>query len=209
MAASDCIDLDALGLIHGSSCWILQIEVMVLDNAGSLFDAICLAVKAALLTCQIPVVEVVQGGAEDPNEKDVQLVESIPAVSEEQLSSPAEGKDDLDKDFQQLSIVQQQQQQQKSHTSRHLVAGSGLFQPLPLRTIPVCITFTKVGDYFVVDSTAEEEACMETQCTVCVTPDEEGKGEAKVCHISKRGPGGLATSTVEQMAKVRHKSGNN
>lgn len=196
LLASGCVDLDALGLIPGKTCWILQIEVQAMDYAGGLFDSVCLAVKAALLTCRVPRVQVVRSGdAEDPEDREVRLVEPGSAAA-----NSSDGQNELDQEFMGLSLA-----------GSGSVVGTGVYRGLPLREVPTCVTLTKIGDCFVVDPSLEEEACMDAQCCVGVIPAAPGSSRSakeapqtgmRVCHISKRGAGGLAAATMEQMVQV-------
>ncbi|TPX72353.1 hypothetical protein SpCBS45565_g00437 [Spizellomyces sp. 'palustris'] len=48
------VDLKALCIIPGSTCWILNIDVLVLDYGGNLLDAIFMATRGALHNTRIP-----------------------------------------------------------------------------------------------------------------------------------------------------------
>jgi len=58
------LDLSKLCILPGRTCWILYVDILVLEVGGNLFDAVSLAVKAALFSTRIPVVSVtaVDGG---------------------------------------------------------------------------------------------------------------------------------------------------
>ena len=56
---SSILDLKTLIIIPGTS-WILNLKVIVIDNGGNLLDCICLAIRNALYTTQIPKVSVQQ-----------------------------------------------------------------------------------------------------------------------------------------------------
>jgi exosome complex RNA-binding protein Rrp42 (RNase PH superfamily) len=58
MLHSHAIDLEALCIIPGQKCWVLYIDALVLDSAGSLLDAISLCTKAALSDTVTPAVTV-------------------------------------------------------------------------------------------------------------------------------------------------------
>ena len=64
---SDSIDFKSLSIIPRSSCWVLHVDVLLLQCGGNLLDAISLAVKAALLTTRLPKVTVVRNevGSDD------------------------------------------------------------------------------------------------------------------------------------------------
>jgi exosome complex component RRP42 len=71
MLHSHAIDLEALCIIPGQKCWVLYIDALVLDSAGSLLDAISLCTKAALSDTVTPAVTVVQG--DGPDDKDIDV----------------------------------------------------------------------------------------------------------------------------------------
>ncbi|RKO86997.1 ribosomal protein S5 domain 2-type protein [Blyttiomyces helicus] len=48
------IDLKALCIVPGSTCWVLNIDALVLDYGGNLLDAIFLAIRGALHNTRIP-----------------------------------------------------------------------------------------------------------------------------------------------------------
>ena len=52
------------------TCWILYVDILVLEVGGNLFDAVSLAVKAALASTKIPVVSVT---AVDGGEPEIEL----------------------------------------------------------------------------------------------------------------------------------------
>jgi len=58
------LDLTKLVVLPGSTCWILYVDILVLEMGGNLCDAVSLAVKAALFSTRVPVVRVtaVDGG---------------------------------------------------------------------------------------------------------------------------------------------------
>ena len=49
-----CMDLSDLCIISRDKCWILYIDILLLECGGNLFDAVALAVKAALFNTRIP-----------------------------------------------------------------------------------------------------------------------------------------------------------
>ena len=63
--------------------------------------------------------------------------------------------------------------------------------------IPICVSLTKIGDYFVIDPTSEEESCMTMQLTVAV--DKAGN----FCSMSKTGRGSIDPSGMMEMLQVR------
>jgi len=58
------LDLEALCVIPGKTCWVLYIDVLILECGGNLFDAISIAIKAALQDTRIPDLNVIGEGAE-------------------------------------------------------------------------------------------------------------------------------------------------
>lgn len=57
-------DLEQLCVLEGQQCWVLFVDVLILEVGGNLFDAVSMAAKAALFTTRIPKVTVtaVDGG---------------------------------------------------------------------------------------------------------------------------------------------------
>jgi len=53
------IDLKQLSLVSGRQCWVLYVDALVLDSSGNLFDALSIAVRAALSNTQIPKVKII------------------------------------------------------------------------------------------------------------------------------------------------------
>eukprot|EP00906_Rhabdomonas_costata_P017197 RCo024797 len=48
--------------ISKTKCWVINVEVMVLESGGNLLDAISIAVRAALLDTRVPVITVTESG---------------------------------------------------------------------------------------------------------------------------------------------------
>lgn len=55
-----CLDLKELCIIPKQQCWVLYIDILLLECGGNLFDAASVAVKAALFDLKIPRVSVTQ-----------------------------------------------------------------------------------------------------------------------------------------------------
>lgn len=55
-----CLDLHKLCVVPGQQCWVLYVDVLLLECGGNLFDAASLAVKAALFNTSIPTLTVSQ-----------------------------------------------------------------------------------------------------------------------------------------------------
>ncbi|KAI9906120.1 hypothetical protein PsorP6_013454 [Peronosclerospora sorghi] len=58
---------------------------------------------------------------------------------------------------------------------------------------PICVTLSKVGDYFLTDPLQEEELCTSAQISVAVTPD------GRVCGVQKSGSGAIEMEEMQQM----------
>ncbi|CAL5227658.1 g10664 [Coccomyxa viridis] len=71
------LDLRALSIVSGRTCWVLCIDALVLACDGSLLDALSIAVRAALQNTRIPLVEV--GATEDPDEEPELELDDDPA----------------------------------------------------------------------------------------------------------------------------------
>jgi exosome complex component RRP42 len=55
---SFAIDWKSLCISPGKQCWIVYVDCLVLDSSGNIFDALSIAVKAALHNTKIPKIEV-------------------------------------------------------------------------------------------------------------------------------------------------------
>ncbi|ESN92713.1 hypothetical protein HELRODRAFT_108114 [Helobdella robusta] len=64
------LDYEKLGIIPGKKCWVLYVDVLILEVGGNLIDAISLAVKAALFNSKIPNLTVVTS---ELNEAEIEL----------------------------------------------------------------------------------------------------------------------------------------
>ena len=63
------LDMSALGIQRGKSCWILQVDGLVLADDGNVLDALSMATRAALFDAKIPKVTAVAGpNPDDPAE---------------------------------------------------------------------------------------------------------------------------------------------
>eukprot|EP01117_Protostelium_nocturnum_P009149 TRINITY_DN3275_c0_g1_i2.p1 TRINITY_DN3275_c0_g1~~TRINITY_DN3275_c0_g1_i2.p1 ORF type:complete len:289 (+),score=117.75 TRINITY_DN3275_c0_g1_i2:201-1067(+) len=67
------------------------------------------------------------------------------------------------------------------------------FTKLNVENVPISVTFTKIGNGYVVDSTIEEELCMSARLTVAVNK------RGNICTIQKGGPGGFEPSAMAEM----------
>jgi exosome complex component RRP42 len=66
---SKMVDVDKLCIIPNEKVWILFIDIYIIDHGGNLFDASSLAAVSALLTAQIPKIEVEDGKVNILDEK--------------------------------------------------------------------------------------------------------------------------------------------
>ncbi|XP_045712554.1 exosome complex component RRP42 isoform X2 [Phyllostomus hastatus] len=64
------VDLEALCISPREHCWVLYVDVLLLECGGNLFDAISIAVKAALFNTRIPRVRVLE---DEEGSKDIEL----------------------------------------------------------------------------------------------------------------------------------------
>ncbi|RVE67036.1 hypothetical protein OJAV_G00113430 [Oryzias javanicus] len=82
------VDLQSLCISAGEHCWVLYVDVLLLQCDGNLYDAISVAIKAALFNTKIPRVHV---SADEEGGKEVELsddpfdcvrlnVESVPCI---------------------------------------------------------------------------------------------------------------------------------
>lgn len=55
-----CMDLKQLCVVEAKQCWVIYIDVLLLECGGNLFDAASIAVKAALFNTSIPTLTVTQ-----------------------------------------------------------------------------------------------------------------------------------------------------
>ncbi len=55
---SKAIDLEELCIVEGEHCWVVFVDIHVLDHDGNLFDASLMGSVAALATAEVPEVEV-------------------------------------------------------------------------------------------------------------------------------------------------------
>lgn len=72
--------------------------------------------------------------------------------------------------------------------------------PLKLKSIPVTTTFAKVADYWIVDTTRDEEVAIDTRLTIATTKDH-------VCAIQK-GDGSLKKDELMERVDMAFKKGN-
>lgn len=73
-SSQDVLDLSSLVVMSGHTCWILYVDILVLEVGGNILDAVSIAVKAALATTRIPKLTVthVDGG-----EPEIEINDSV------------------------------------------------------------------------------------------------------------------------------------
>lgn len=142
--SQQAFDLTPLCILAKHQCWKLYIDILVLECGGNLFDAVSLAVKAALYNVKLPRVSSAEldGGAMD-------IILSDDPYDCERLN---------------------------------------------VQTAPLLITVCKVGDFCVVDPSAEEEECSAVSVVVGVSYKDNGDGS--IAMIRTSGDGSLHTDTL-------------
>mmetsp|Transcript_15210 Transcript_15210/g.16913 ORF Transcript_15210/g.16913 Transcript_15210/m.16913 type:complete len:282 (+) Transcript_15210:28-873(+) len=145
------VDTKSLCLREGLFCWALYVDIIVLNEAGNLTDAVGIATRAALATTTIPEVTVIAG--DKPDDYDLQ---------------PSDDPEDI------INI--------------------------DVSKVPIAVTFTRIGNFHVVDTTPEEEACMTAR--VSVTVNKAGD----ICGIEK-GYGSLSLVQLKEVLQVAQSVG--
>ncbi|KFP84393.1 PREDICTED: exosome complex component RRP42, partial [Acanthisitta chloris] len=69
-SCENSVDLKSLCINPREHCWVLYIDVLVLECGGNIFDAISIAVKAALFNTRIPKVHVLE---DEEGSKEIEL----------------------------------------------------------------------------------------------------------------------------------------
>ncbi|KAM4549502.1 exosome complex component RRP42-like [Fundulus diaphanus] len=64
------LDLRSLWISPGEHCWVLYVDVLLLQCDGNLYDAISIAIKAALFNTKIPRVHI---SSDDEGGKEIEL----------------------------------------------------------------------------------------------------------------------------------------
>ena len=144
------LDLHSLCIIPGKTCWVLYIDALILECGGNLFDAISIAIKAALHNTRIPDLTVIGDGAEKTIE-----------VSDDPYD----------------------------------------ILPINISNVPVLVTLNKISNRYVVDATAEEEVCSDSQLLISIN-DKGG-----VCSTQKHGKGAIHPDLLFEMLRVGQKIG--
>ncbi|NXK87541.1 EXOS7 protein, partial [Formicarius rufipectus] len=69
-SCENCVDLKSLCINPREHCWVLYVDVLLLECGGNIFDAISIAVKAALFNTRIPKVRVLE---DEEGTKEIEL----------------------------------------------------------------------------------------------------------------------------------------
>ena len=77
-SSPEVMDLKKLVVLPGNTCWILYVDILVLELGGNIYDAVSIAVKAALATTRIPKLTVTQV---DGGEPEIEITDSVGADS--------------------------------------------------------------------------------------------------------------------------------
>jgi len=144
------LDLSSLCVIPGKTCWVLYIDALILECGGNLFDAISIAIKAALHDSRIPDLKVIGKGVE-------QMIE----VSDDPYD----------------------------------------VLPIDISNVPILVTLNKIGNRYVVDATAEEEVCCDSQLLISINKN------GQVCSTQKHGNGAIHPDLLFEMLQVGQKIG--
>jgi exosome complex component RRP42 len=75
------------------------------------------------------------------------------------------------------------------------VVDTGKTQPMPIRSMPTSVTAARIGDYVLIDPTAEEEACMDSRITITTT--DEG-----FCATQKGHTGSFTPDQIKKAAEA-------
>jgi exosome complex component RRP42 len=75
------------------------------------------------------------------------------------------------------------------------VVGTGETQPMPTTSMPVSVTAARIGDYVLMDPSAEEEACMDSRITI--TTIDEG-----FCATQKGYNGSFTPDQIKKAAEA-------
>ena len=71
-ASPSTVELRQLAIVPAQQCWILYVDILILECGGNLYDAVSCAVKAALFNTRVPELEVSRA---DSGRVDVELAD--------------------------------------------------------------------------------------------------------------------------------------
>jgi exosome complex component RRP42 len=166
LTAPSALDMKSLCLIPGKQCWVLYIDVMVLDSAGNLFDAISIAVRAALATTTFVLFVNSQDTDFDPALIDTLRIPKVNVIEKPGGQYELELSDDADE------------------TVR-----------LNTEDVPICVTFTELGGFEIIDATMEEELCLGCRTTLAINK------KGLFCTVQK-GFGTISVTSLKSMIKI-------
>ena len=75
------------------------------------------------------------------------------------------------------------------------VIDSGNTQPMPVTAVPVSITSARIGNYVLIDPSAEEEACMDSRITITTA-------EESFCATQKGHTGSFTPDQIKKAAEA-------
>ncbi|EKU21492.1 exosome complex component RRP45 [Nannochloropsis gaditana CCMP526] len=171
---SRALDTEALCVIAGSKVWSLRCDVRILDDAGNVVDAACLATVAALMHFRLPEVTVLTGGSDERSN-----------------SSANDGES---------SVGRVRGGGGLGHASV-VVHHSFEKEPsaLPIHHVPICVTFVLFNTspiVSVIDPTEREELVMGGRITFSINVHRE------VCAMQKIGGLALAPTSLARLAEI-------
>uniref|UniRef100_U5ES28 Ribosomal RNA-processing protein 42 n=1 Tax=Corethrella appendiculata TaxID=1370023 RepID=U5ES28_9DIPT len=153
--SNQVFDLERLCIMQRQQCWKLFVDILILECGGNLYDAVSLAVKAALYNTKIPRVSaaLMDGGSVD-------LI----------LSDDPHDCDRID-----------------------------------IQTIPVLVTLCKIGEYCIVDPSAEEEECSVASIVVGISYPKTD--DCKITTIRTTGYGSFHLDTLNKSLDLAASAG--
>jgi exosome complex RNA-binding protein Rrp42 (RNase PH superfamily) len=164
---------------RGEFCWVLHVDVTVLELGGSVLDAASFAAHAALRSCVLPRVRAVEAEAGKLQLELVQDGEMVAEEEEEEEEEVLEGGEEGE-----LAGARYEFLDTLSATAR--------------RMMPISITLTvirgrsassgDVDEYVLVDTSEAEEQCNGVTSRITVSVDMDGH----VCALDVRGSGSSA-----------------
>jgi len=175
LRASSCFLLDKMVIVPNKHIWCFHVDAMVLDNGGNLMDAILIGTRAAILTATLPCVE-----ANKVEEKET-LDNAVATNESSKIRSSKDVRGDRTFDL----IINEDP-----------MAFTPITDFCDVDKLPLTVTMTKIGNYFVVDATDEESQCMSVNLVCGV----DGKGQ--ICCVKKHGPGGVSVSAIREGLQV-------
>ena len=141
---SSVFDLGQLCVLKGSQCWVLYIDILILECGGNLFDAVSMGVKAAMHSTRIPNVKVVH----------TMCVPRLQAALHPMIFCCHYQVTAVDGGEPEMELSDDPYDGKR----------------LELSNAPVLVTLTRIGNHCIVDPAPEEEACASACVVMGVTP---------------------------------------